>query len=374
MRSRTGTSRRIGVIALGMVAAVGLAACGSSSSSSSSSGGAQQLLRETFGGHHAVKSGILSFSLTLTPSGSSTLSGPISFSLNGPFQSRGSGKLPESDFTIALDAAGHHGQLGLISTGTSAYITLNGKSYQLPASDYDKLASGFTQTGSSSSAGGLARFGIEPLHWVTNPSIVGNETIAGSSTTHIHAGIDVAALLGDLNTLLHKASATGASSKIPASISQAAREKIADSVRNPIVDVWTGSSDHTLRKLSLSLGFPVSGQISTELGGLNSATVGMTLQYAELNQPQTISAPANVQPFSSLQGKLAGILQQSEGAGALGLLGASGSSGSGSSSSGLSASGSSPRGIAKYTKCIQDAGDDVGKMQKCASLLNGSGG
>lgn len=339
-----------------LVAAVAIAACGSGGSSSAS---ARRLLQQTFGGHHTVNSGVLSFSLTLTPSGSGA-STPISLSLDGPFQSRGAGKLPESNFEIAIDALGHHGRLGLISTGASGYVTLDGAAYQLPAADFQKLASGFSGVGTGS-GGGLSKLGIDPLHWVSNPTVVGTATVAGASTTHIRAGVNVASLLSDLNRFLHSASST-AGSQIPSSISAATRQKIEKAVSKPVVDVWTGTSDHTLRKLSLSLEFPIRGQLSSSLGGVTSAALAMHLQYADLNQPQTISAPTDVQPFSSFESKLEGILEQ-----AVGTTSASGSGSGGSS-------GAVVTGLGKYTTCIQKAGGDVVKMQKCAPLLNGSGG
>ena len=100
---------------------------------------------------------------------------------------------------------------------------------------------------------------------------------------------------------------------------------------------------------------------------MSAAGLGLTLQYAHLNQPQTISAPANVKPFSQFESKLQGVLAEVQGAtgGAVG----SGSSASGSTGS----SGSSATTVNKYTKCIENAGGDVGKMQKCASLLNAGG-
>jgi hypothetical protein len=361
MAERRGIRQFAAVLAaVAMTAAI--AACGSSSPASSSAD-AQQLLEKTFSGTHTVKSGVLTVALTATPSGSSTLTGPISLSLGGPFQSRGSGKLPESNFTVGLNALGHRGELGLISTGTNGYVTLGGSAYRLPASDFHKLDSSFSSAGTSG-GGGLAKLGVHPLDWVTDPAILGTENLGGASTTHIRAHINVPALLADLNTFLHKVSSTGASSKIPASISAAARSKIAAEVRHPTVDIWTGTGDHTLRRLTLNLGVPVSGQASSELGGMTSAGFALTLGYAHLNQPQTISAPTNIKPFSQFRAKLQSTVGQVEGA-------TGGSVGSGSA--GSSAAGSSAS-VSKYTKCIQDAGSDVGKMQKCAGLLNNGGG
>jgi hypothetical protein len=119
--------------------------------------------------------------------------------------------------------------------------------------------------------------------------------------------------------------------------------------------------------VTIALTVPITGKTSSELGGVKSADIGLTLQYANLNQPQTITAPTTVRPFSEFQTKVAGFVQTLEGAtgGALG--GGSSSGGGTSPSTGTSAN------VQKYSKCIQQAAGDVGKMQKCASLL-GSGG
>jgi hypothetical protein len=366
--------RRAAAATMLAMAVLTLAACGSSSSGSGS-GSAQSLLKQTFAAGHKVNSGVLTFGLSMNPTGSSTLKGPILLSLSGPFQSRGTGKLPESNFSVNVSALGHHGQLGVVSTGTSGYVTLQGASYQLPAADFQKLDSSFASATPGSTGGGLSKLGIHPLHWLTNPTVVGQDTVAGASTTHIRAHVDVATLLGDFNTFLQKAasSAAATSSSIPTSIPPATRQKIASEIKNPSVDIWTGTSDKALRKLALNLNVPVSGQASTLLGGMTSAGVGFTLQYADLNKPQTISAPANVHPFTEFATKLQGIVQQVQGAFGAGGLGAStGSSGSTSSGSGTTgASSVNPSNVQKYTKCIQQASGDVTKMQKCASLLNG---
>ena len=244
---------RRGLLLGAVVAAMALAACGSSSGGSDSSGNAQTLLKQTFASGKPVKSGVLGFSFTLNPSGSSTFTTPISFSINGPFQSRGTGKLPQSNFTIGISALGRKGQLGIVSTGTSGYVTLEGATYQLPAADFQRLESSFSSVGGSSqSSGGLSGLGINPQHWLTNPSVVGSDTVGGTDTTHIRAGVNVSALLQDLNTFLGKASSS-TGTKLPSSIPQATQQKIAAAIKNATVDVWTGKSDKTLRKLTLNL-------------------------------------------------------------------------------------------------------------------------
>jgi hypothetical protein len=351
------------------LAAIWLAACGSSGSS----GQASSLLRQTFSGKHTVNSGNINVSLALNPSGSSTLKGPLSLSFGGPFASLGTGKLPKSDFTVSFSALGRTGSLAILSTGTAGYVKVSGQSYQLPAATFRQLESSFSSltssSGGGSGSGALSKLGIDPLHWLINPTVVGNESVGGANTTHIRAGIDVPKLLDDLNTFLAKAPTLGVSGlgKVPSSISPATRQQIAGEVRQPRFDVWTGTGDKTLRKLAISLVLPVTGQVSSLLGGLSSAQISLTMQYGDLNQPQTINAPSSVAPYSQFQAKVRSLLSALQN-GLGGSLGSTGSSSAGPSSSGSSGATSA---VSSYAQCLQKAGQDLSKAQQCASLLNG---
>lgn len=344
-----------------ILATVALAGCGGGGS-----GDATALLHETFSGVHKVTSGRLFVNLSVQPSGSSTIKGPILLSFGGPFQSLGTGKLPQSSFNLSLGALGRSVAMGIVSTGTHGYVSFQGASYPLPQADFQKLESSFsslaTSAGSSHGSGTLSKLGIQPLHWLSHPQVVGDESVAGTPTTHIRARINVSALLADFNTFLARASSLGISgaSSFPHGISQATIGRIASEVQSPSFDLWTGKSDHTIRRLRIRLTLPVSGQISTLLGGLRSAAIALQMEYADLNQPQTISAPANVQPYSQFQARLRGLVGSATGA----LSGGAGATGSGGGSQ------SSTSTLNSYTQCIQSAGSDVGKMQQCAALLN----
>ncbi len=353
-----------GALLLGLVAVV-LSACGSSSNTATS------LLEQTFTGTHAVNSGNLALNLTVNPSGSSTFTGPISIRFGGPFQSMGQGKVPKSNFSVSFSAGGKSASLGILSTGTAGYITFQGASYKLPAATFQKLESSFAgltaSPTSKSGASALTKLGIHPLKWLINPRVVGKETMAGTETTHIRSGVNVPAFLNDVNTLLQKASSLGAtgSSGAPSSLSAATRQAIAKAVQNPTVDVWTGSSDKTVRRLSIQLTVALSGQLSTSLGGLRSAQIGLTMQYSNLNQPQIITAPTNPRPFSEFSSRLQSLLGTLQGSLGTGTTSSGSSSGVASGSAGGSAQAQS------YGQCIENAQNDIAKMQKCASLING---
>lgn len=372
--TRSRPSRKAAAALAAMIAATGLAACGSGSSSGSGGSGSnasaassnpQTLLRQTFAQTHSVKSGVLRLSLVITPKGSSVVTTPLTFTLDGPFQSRGGGKTPESAFTLAFSGLGKHGSFGVTTTSTGSYVTLEGASYQLPASDFKKLQSGLGS--SSGSAPGFSSLGIDPEKWLRSPQIVGTATVDGVTTEHLRSAVDVPAVIDSVNTLLAKEASTIKSQAGVAAphISPSEAAKVAAAIKHPTVDVYTGKSDSTLRRMEIAASVPVTGTTSTQLGGMTSASFRMTLDYSKLGTPQTISAPSHPRSYAQLQTKLQSIGAQLEGAlgGGTGMTGSSGSTGSGGSSGQVS----------RYSRCINSAKGDVAKMQRCAKDLNSGG-
>ena len=201
--------------------------------------------------------------------------------------------------------------------------------------------------------------------------------MGGAQATHIRATVNVANLLRDLSTFLQKASSLGISgtSGLTKGLSASSQQRVASEIKSPSFDLWTGNSDRTVRKLQVGLSLPVTGQISTLLGGLKTAGLSLTLQYADLNQPQKITPPTKVEPYTIFSSKLTALLQEVETGVASGALGSTSSSGTSTSttSTGTSTSGSVVGATAAYSKCIQKADQDVAKMQQCASKLNSGG-
>ena len=187
-------------------------------------------------------------------------------------------------------------------------------------------------------------------------------------TTRVHAGVDVASLVQELYAAILQRAGTlhmAGSARLPATIPAATLSKLA--AIHPTIDVWTGNSDRTIRKFVLQMSVPVSGQLSTKLGGVTGAQITFKLKYSDVNQPQTITAPTDVQPYSAFQAKLKSLLS-----GIGSLLGSSSLSstlGSVTGSSSSSASTGTAGEVSRYSKCVKAAGQNVAKMQKCSHLL-----
>jgi hypothetical protein len=353
------TSRAVLTLLAAALLALAVAACGGSGSSGGS-GDATSILAQTFGPNKPIKSGRLDVDLALDVKGVAALDGPVSLKLTGPFQSQGAGKLPQFDVTADIKLGSERIAAGLVSTGDKGYLTFQGQAYALSGELFKSFRDGFLQSqkqaGSKSGGQSLAALGIDPGRWLKDPKTVGEEQVGGVDTIHVTAGIDVENLLTDVSTLLGKAGSLGQGA-VPTKLTPTQRQQIASAVKDATVDVYTGKDDKTLRRLTLDVAIDVPSDLRSKVGGLSTGTVKLDLTIADLNKPQTVTAPTNARPMSELTTALRALLGGTD-AGA-----ASSGGGSGSGSAAPSAS-------SRYLDCLQQAGNDVAKVQKCAALLN----
>jgi hypothetical protein len=342
--------------------ALAVAACGggddSSGSEASSSTDVNQLLTETFTGSKDVHSGDLSLSLKLDAQGDPQLSGPVSMSLSGPFQSEGDGKAPKFALEASFEGAGQSMNAGATSTGDKGFVSFQGTDYVLDDQVFQQFKAGFEQAQQQNPGGqqSFATLGMDPRKWLTDPKNEGDAKVGDDDTIKITGGVDVGKLLDDVNNALEKASSLGlgATGQVPEKLTDAQKQQVADAVQDPKVEIYTGKDDKILRRLVVSFG--VRDKASN-----TSGNVVFDVSMTDLNQDQDIAEPSDAQPFSQLLGQL----------GALGIgTGGSAPSGSGSSGSG-SSGGSSSQDLEKFSKCLEDAGDDADKARKCADLLSG---
>ena len=258
-------------------------------------------------------------------------------------------------------------------------MTLGGTAYVLPPTIFNRFKQSFASAAAKQNANKskntFSTLGIEPLKWLKNPQVEDDETIGGVDTKHVSADVDVPKFLDDVDTVIKKAAPTSGTqgSQLPkTSFTPAQKKQIADSVKNARFDVWSGKDDKIIRKLAVSLNFDTPKGANAPQG-IASGSLDFSVTLTDINKPQTITAPANPQPFAELQNQIRGLLGQLQGQGGSGGSGGSGggSGGNGGSGSGSGSGGSGGgTGNSAYVNCIAKAGGDIAKAQKCADLLN----
>ncbi len=317
------TTTRATVALLALIAGVCLlSACGGAS------GSAESLLSETFSGHTPIQSGDVKLSFALSASGHSAGAQPLAVTLNGPFESTTPGKIPRFALQLQLTAAGQPLSAGATSTGSALYVQLAGTWFSIPSSTYKEIEEGFAKATSTATSAKVrstfSALGIEPGHWLSDPTQAGTTTIAGVPVAHLTAAVDIPAFLADVSKLSQAGGSLGlGSTGSTGSLSPALVGELAKSIKSAHVDVYTGQSDHLLRRLEVTANVTGTSQTQALLGGLSSANLKVLLEFSDLNEPQTISAPANPQPASQLLPalqQLVGALQGANGAASGGAL------------------------------------------------------
>ena len=354
-------------------------ACGGSSSASSED--AQKVINETFNGKKKVDSGKLSVDvsakLSATGVAGQELKDPVTLKVSGPFQSRGQTELPALDLQLAASGGGQDFSAGAVSTGDKGFISYQGKDYAVPDKIFQQYKKSFSQQqkkDQNKNQLDLAALGIDPQKWLTNPKNEGVEKVAGVDTIHVSAGVNVGALLDDINNLLKRSDQLGLSKQqrqqLPKDLSASTKKQLQDAVKQAKVDVFTGADDKTLRRLELAVSFDIPKSLQGQAQGLQGGDMKLALQLADLNKKQDISPPANARPWSELQqqlglGALGNALGGASGGGTTGTTGSSGSSSGG----GIGLSSSDRQRTQRYLKCVQKATTPAA-VQSCVSALN----
>jgi hypothetical protein len=353
-------TRPLRLFLLCLLAAVTLvvAACGGDGKQASSSTNVDTLLADTFKGGKKINSGNLKLVLRIDAKNTQGLSGPVTLSVAGPFQSEGKQKLPKFKIDFAFEGAGQSIKAGLTSTGTKGFVSFQGSDYAVTDQVFKQFKAGYEQAQQKGNTKNqsLSSLGLDPRQWLTNAKNEGDAKVGNDDAIKITGGVDVNKLLDDVNQALSKARSLGVqgTKTLPTQLTAAQRKQVTDAVKHPKVEIYTGKADTILRRMVVSLGIVAPKSSSSPNG---SANFKLDFSISDVNQDQTISEPSSAKPFSELTSKLGGL--------GLGGLGA----GSGSAGTGTTTAPANNKKLEKYSKCVSDAGSDTTKARKCADLL-----
>lgn len=286
--------RAMTLLAGGLLCALALAACGGGSDSTA----ARNLLEQTFATTaRDLNSGRLVVDAKLEPEGVLALGGPITLKVTGPFSGAQARRLPSFDLAAAARVAGRRLPAGAISDGRHAYLVLDGDHYALDAKRVGKLRSG-------QGAAGIASLGIDPRRWIKDPQEKGSQRLAGVDTVRIAGGIDVPALLADVEKLIGRLPG-------PKHGSARQRKQIADAVKSARVELWSGKRDKLLRQLLVRVQFDFPPGSEPPVMGLDKGKIELRARVDDVNAVRAkVSAPARSRPLSKLRDRgVAGLVK-----------------------------------------------------------------
>src|SRR3954453_9781419 len=351
------TRIRLSAAALAIAIAVVLAACGGGGNSEDP----QQVLEQTFSNPTSIQSGTFDLDLKLETSGGEN-PGSFEAKLGGNSASQATGQFPKFDIDASVRAESGSQTLsgagGLTSTGDQAFVSFQGTNYAVPQQLYDEFTTTYAQLQGQNSSNGsgslLKSLGISPANWLTDLKNDGTEDVEGTKTIHVSGSANVPKLVEDLKAIAQKAgSAVG-------NVNAQQLDQLNDVVKTGDIDVYSGVDDKLLRRFQIHVDLkPPAGTP----GAPESLSVDIQLNFADVNNPETFTAPANTKPLGDLFQSL-GVSPGQLGGALRGGLGTSGAL----PESGGSTAPPSASGVQAYEQCLSQASGSA-ELQKCAALL-----
>ena len=351
--------------ALLVVPAMALAACGGDDTAD-----VRELLNKAF--NEEIRSARVALDVNVELKGVQQLKDPIRLTLTGPYQSAGEGKLPKVDWDLAVKLAGQSFTAGFVSTSDNAFVNFQGTDYEVGKQSVAQINKQLADAGKEGDKKGLAQFGVNPRNWVVNAKDEGEEEVAGASTTHVSATLDVGRFLDDVNKLVAQAGSIPGGQQAR-QLTDAEKKQVKDVVKNPRFDLYVGKDDNVIRRLSADLTFDVPAERRPQLNGLTGGSIRFSIEFRDVRKPQTVSPPANARPIAELTSRLGGIAgapPAASGQGTPAQPQAPEGSGSGSGGGETPGPAANNEAFQAYSECLQKASpNDPAEVDKCADLL-----
>ena len=365
----TRTKTLLAALALSLTVPVAIAGCGGESDEDP-----QDVLEATFNNDTQLESGVIDLSFDLGVEGDQ--GGGVTANVTGPFVTdpEDPSAIGQLDLDVTLTGEGTVGEqipedfeAGVTVTEDNLFVNYQGTDYELGTEAFEELkaqqeaAAGETEGEDAASTfregceqaieaqgGDPAACDFDVTAWFADLENEGAEDIGGSEATHISGNLDVTQMLTDLFEL--GSSVPGATGGVDPSLIQPQLEQAGEAVEGATFDVYSATEDDTLRGLDFALDIDTAAAGGAAVG-VESASLGFSLEISDVGSEQTVEAPADAQPIEDLAGELGGTVPGADGG--LGLPG-----GDSELPTGPGAGNLDP-------ECISEAAGDPAEIQKC---------
>jgi hypothetical protein len=272
--------------ALALLAAAALAGCGGGNDEE-----AVDLLDRGFSAN--VSSGYATIDAELVLEGVEWIEGPLRVRLHGPFEvpAGGPAELPNLDMDFEASGAGQRVSGRLVLTPLNAWVEYGGTAYEVG----EELWARARQALREQSAGEPQTFaaaGIDPLDWLRDSEVEGEERVSGVRATRVSGKLDMEALLRDVNEL-------SGSGRLP----DRALDDVDEIVDDPEFDAWIGA-DGVWRRVATDIAFEVPEEERDSVGGLEGGRLSLEVELDRPNEYVEIVGPGDARPIDELLRRL----------------------------------------------------------------------
>lgn len=218
------------------------------------------------------------------------------------------------ELTLSMELAGEAMDMGMKLVDDKAWLRVLDQWYEAPAEMTAFMGDPAAQeTQAAEVRQMLTDAGIDPMTWMKDLGLVGEETLDGVAVYHLAASPDMAKIMTDLITLMQSEQFTklldptgsaggmmGAGEFMPGTEElEEMQTQLASMFQNLTADLWIAEEDSMLRKAAIAARMvPPAGE---DAEGLNAIDIGATIVLQTVNQPVTVEPPASALPWSEFE-------------------------------------------------------------------------
>jgi hypothetical protein len=292
--------KRTVLILLALVAALAVQACGGS-------GGDEKSAKETLSSVKPLPSAQTAVAFRLFfDNAPPSVGDKLELTLDGPLRNNGADKLPSLDWKVAFSGLATKFTSRLVSTGDNFFINLGGQDFEAGEAAVQQL----TDQARSAKQKGLAQVGLNPLAAVRDVKQAGNRTFDGEKLTLYKGGIDLDAVLDQVERLSQGLPTQGAAQTIPRGrLTAQQRAQVKRTFGSPRFEVGVADDD-TVRQLLITSKFTTPAANREAAGGITGGRMEYRVEYTDVGKETTITPPANPQPLSDFAREVQRILSK----------------------------------------------------------------
>jgi hypothetical protein len=240
-----------------------------------------------------VRSGYLTIDADLELEGVEGFEGPLRLRLDGAFELPGGEptEVPNLDMDFDLSGAGRELSGSMVLTLANAWVRYGGIDYEVGEEVWARARQAYREQ-SQGQPLTFAEAGLDPLEWVDDAEVEGEERVSGVKATRVSGMLDVEAMLRDSNEL-------AGSEALPDSV----LGDVEDVIEDVEFEAWIGA-DGIWRRIATEASFGVPEEERDSVGGLEGGKLKLEVELDLPNQLVEMRAPSDPRPIDELLRRL----------------------------------------------------------------------
>jgi hypothetical protein len=220
-----------------------------------------------------------------------------------------------ADITVALAMGGESMDVGLKIVGDESWISLLDQWYEAPPELKEAMGEYSEPEAKTAEIMSLMNeLGIDPVTWLKDPKLAGEEKIDGTAVYHLTGSPDMAKLMTDGLALMSSeefmalvdptgemGESTGLEEMMPgADELQEAQTQMADMLKNFTIDLWIAKDTSLVHKVAVAAHIVPPAEEGMDMG-MSAVDFAVTISLKSINEPVTVEAPASALPYADLE-------------------------------------------------------------------------